>query len=628
MKPDVTASCIIFAVLVSGCVSHHEEHEKLVEPSERDGKGTAVITPSTPVRIGERGTWRFDIVAGEGGIPSGGGIVLQVSPWWGWSPPQSEIAAAPGFCTVRSTAGNVEFSTGGDPSRYYFLVEISRGNLDRGDTVMIVYGDTQSGLNPGAAAVADRYAERFQEFLIKTDGDGDGVFGEIEDQPGLMILPREASELWVNAPSLVRPGEPFEVSVSALDIAGDLALDYAGTLAVRTSPGISVPTVMVVGSQHRGARRFTAVCEQPGIHSVGVNDPRRGFHVESNPFLCGDGTLFSRVYWGDIHGHTSLSDGTGDPRDYYRYARDGAGLDVAAITDHAALGFRPLKGESWRLIRDAAEAFMEPGRFVTILGYEWTSWTYGHRNVYFPGMEGEPLSPYDSGADTPDGLFSLLEKWNPLTIPHHVAGGPVAVDWAHTPRHPIERLSEVFSVHGNCEYEGCPGMIYHAESGHFIQDALAEGRRLGLLASGDGHVGHPGRWIPSYEQGLVGFLADELTREAIWESLWERRVYGTSGARILITFTINDYPVGSEIPERHADSPRRCIVHIFGTDTVSTIELIKNNIVIATVFGNSILESLEYTDDDPARTGDYYYTRITQRDGHQAWAGPIWLGEE
>lgn len=628
MKADCTIACLAIALLIMCCNTRNEEPGYMEKPSERDGNASAVITPSNPVRIGERGTWRFDIVIGEGGIPNGGGIILQVSPWWGWSPPQSEIATAPGFCTAQSSNGNVKLEAGGDPSRYYLLVKVFGGYLDQGDTVTIVYGDTNGGMNPGASATADRYAERFQEFLIKTDGDGDGVFGEIDTQPGLAILPRNASQLCVNAPSIIRPGIPFEVSVAALDVAGNLALDYAGTLSVHTDSDVSIPSKIILDSRHAGARRFWVICERPGIFSIRLQEPRRRLYAESNPFLCGDGNMFDRVYWGDIHGHTSLSDGTGDPGDYYRYARDGSGLDVAAITDHAALGFRQLKGKPWRKIVEAAETFLEPGRFITILGYEWTSWTYGHRNVYFPGLRGEPISPYEPGADTPKGLFRLLEEYEPMTIPHHVAGGPIAVDWKNTPRHPSERLTEVFSVHGNCEYYGCPGMIYHAQAGHFVQDVLVRGRRLGLLASGDGHIGHPGRSIPSYQQGLVGFIADELTREAIWEALYERRVYGTTGARILLNFRINEYPIGSEIPDDEMNVPRHCTINVFGTDPITSVALLKNNTVIAEAFGSSMFETLEFTDNDPAHCGDFYYIRIMQRDGHQAWAGPIWLGAE
>lgn len=41
--------------------------------------------------------------------------------------------------------------------------------------------------------------------------------------------------------------------------------------------------------------------------------------------LCGCASRY-RVVWGDLHGHTRLSDGKGSLDDYFRHARDVANL--------------------------------------------------------------------------------------------------------------------------------------------------------------------------------------------------------------------------------------------------------------------------------------------------------------
>ena len=33
----------------------------------------------------------------------------------------------------------------------------------------------------------------------------------------------------------------------------------------------------------------------------------------------------------------------------------------------------------------------------------------------------------------------------------------------------------------------------------------------------------------------------------------------------------------------------------------------------------------EWLDKAEARSGDYYYLRVIQRDGHMAWSSPIWV---
>ena len=40
------------------------------------------------------------------------------------------------------------------------------------------------------------------------------------------------------------------------------------------------------------------------------------------------------VYFGNLHSHTSYSDGSGTPDDAYRHARNTAGLDFLAVTEH------------------------------------------------------------------------------------------------------------------------------------------------------------------------------------------------------------------------------------------------------------------------------------------------------
>ena len=70
-------------------------------------------------------------------------------------------------------------------------------------------------------------------------------------------------------------------------------------------------------------------------------------------------------------------------------------------------------------------------------------------------------------------------------------------------------------------------------SGHYAADALERGWLLGLIASSDDHAGRPGAtdWLRTqqvYPGGLVAVWAPELTREALWDALWNRRCYGTT----------------------------------------------------------------------------------------------------
>ena len=69
---------------------------------ESDGGGRAWLESQEPALIhaGERGRWTFLYEAGPLGIAAGGMILLQVSPFWGWSTPQVEDPSQAGFTTV------------------------------------------------------------------------------------------------------------------------------------------------------------------------------------------------------------------------------------------------------------------------------------------------------------------------------------------------------------------------------------------------------------------------------------------------------------------------------------------------------------------------------------------------
>jgi len=137
---------------------------------------------------------------------------------------------------------------------------------------------------------------------------------------------------------------------------------------------------------------------------------------------------------GDLHNHTVLSDGRGEPEVAFRQMRD-AGLDVAALTDHASiprgqrddLGLhqypdaealavarmmpRSFDEEAWLRTGELAEGFDAPGTFTALRGFEWTEPWLGHVNVWF--------SDAWIDVDTPGsmaGLFAFLAEHEPKAL--------------------------------------------------------------------------------------------------------------------------------------------------------------------------------------------------------------------
>jgi len=442
---------------------------------------------------------------------------------------------------------------------------------------------------------------------------------------------------------------PVDVPITASDgnvTATEVSLEHAGpcflSLRDRGTNGLDTADSINYLYDYRHQRtsmRFFSYdplrrsLHQPNEKSSDTVD-LRSIVARSNPIKVVDEKPECSIYWGDIHGHSDLSLCGSRPRKQcYSYARDEVGLDIAAMTDHEA-AYDP---EMWNKTCATAEEFYRPGVFVTIVGFEWTSKVYGHRNVYFPDARpsglpyGYPKYPEEEWKHvhwtmTPDELYRSLGSTDCLIIPHHSLA---VMDWDYFDER--ERLVEVYSGWGRSEFVGNT-YWEHRTAGGGVQAALALGHRYGLIGGSDDHTGGPGRcrsWPEGlnigHRSGLMAVLAPELTREAIYDALVARRCYATTGERMYLDFRIDGSLMGSEIT---VDGEVSIHAEVAGTDRIRLVEVLKNNEVIHSVEGNSERNEFDLTD-LPGGKGhsgeDWYYLRVTQHDGNMAWSSPIWV---
>ena len=613
-----------------------------------DGAGRAWLEPvegdeTTPVRAGERRSFRLVFEAGPEGIAVGGSVHFMPEPFWGWSTPQDVAQGRPGFTRVTTDAEGVELETAvvGGVQAGYLVVTVAGRALAAGEQVTFLYGAGPAG------AQVDRQAERGARLWFHVDGDGDGVRGLLEDSPTVDILPGPPERLVLTGPSVVRPGETATYTVAVLDALANAGLAVQGEVLLQNRPpGWDVPAAVELDDG--GVASVSFVAREPGVLRL------RGrlelgelvLETEAPPTWVNPDT--PRVLWGDLHGHSGLSDGTGTPEDFYRYARDVAGLDVAALTDHDHFGvqFLDTHPELWEGIRAVTEEHHEPGRFVTLLAYEWTSWIHGHRHVlYFDSAEQtcSILSSLDERYDTPRELWAALEGRAALTFAHHTAGDPVPTNWSFAPDPVLEPLTEIASVHGSSEAADCPRTVRGALRGHFVRDALDRGYRLGFVGSGDGHDGHPGLahlspvygWLPprSGEEharlgtgGLAGILAAERTRASVLEALRARATYATSGPRILVEARLAGSLFGSALPADELGEECELELVVLATAPLRSIDLVRPGRPVERLELSGERRFAGRLPVAPGAAGDYLYLRIEQADGGMAWTSP-WFFE-
>lgn len=621
-------SIVFFIILIIvGVFSHQKIKSNQSENANYDGEGTAVLTPSEPAIVGSANSWAITYTAGAHGIKKGGGVALQISPWWGWSPPQNYDPSLPGYTKIETDAKHAEIELFTNPAQLYALAFIKKGKLKTGEKITFIYGAVKGEEGENGKARADSYVERGEVFLIKTDANGDGHFAPIAQSPRIDIIGGNATELIVTAPSVVMVGEPFDVSVAVMDAYRNRTSNYSGK--IKLSPqGVSVKMhdQVVLEPSHEGAISIQVIASTSGILKIQAGEETGTLQAISNPVIVLDKKPKHFLYFADLHGHTQLSDGTGTPEDFYRYAKEVARLDASAISDHDHWGFFPLdeNPDRWELIKKTTEEFYIPGKFVTFLSYEFTDWEDGHYTVIYPD-DGELISSANPATDNPAKLWKALNNKKALTIPHHSGGGPIATNWSYFDSRYVP-LVEIVSVHGVSETIDSPAVIYKPKEGHFVIDALARGYKMGFIGGGDSHNGHPGiRDVRSMTGGITGIWAEELTRESLWEALVSRRTFATTGARICVEFGINNAFMGEELHLAKPTENRIIRARIIGTSFVELVEIIKNGTVLASRRPHSEIVDWEYIDHGDAQNGDYYYVRLIQSDGEMAWSSPVWI---
>jgi hypothetical protein len=232
----------------------------------------------------------------------------------------------------------------------------------------------------------------------------------------------------------------------------------------------------------------------------------------------------------------------------------------------------------WAEVQHATSTANRPGEFVTFPGYEWQGdGSSGDHNVYFRN-EGSQICR----VDTLKELYTCMSGQDVLIIPHHTGYRPGlrGRDWSIWDEK-LSPYAELFSVHGSSETDeewiGLRKNFYMGpgQGGGTYQDALDRGYHLGAICSSDNWGDMPGH----YGNGRMVCLAEELTRDSLWEAFNTRRVYGVTGDRIKIDFRVDDGVMGSIIS---GQGTRRIKVEVEGSDAIDRIEVLKNGRVFAT----------------------------------------------
>jgi hypothetical protein len=286
----------------------------------------------------------------------------------------------------------------------------------------------------------------------------------------------------------------------------------------------------------------------------------------------------AKTFWGDLHGQTRATVGTGTIEEYFAFGRDVALLDMMC---HQANDFQ-VTDDEWQRLRRNIDRYHEDGRCVIFVGYEWSGMTPGggDRNVMYKGdvaalhrsshAEVDDMSDAATDCFPVTDLFAQLAGRDDVMLIPHIGGRYADIVGFHEPA--LERVIEIYSDWGRFEW--------------LLEDALKRGYRVGFVANSDGHKGRPGASHPGASTfgaygGLTCVLTESLTRDGVFEAIRQRRCYATTAAqRIHVELVVNDLPMGAE---GRVAGPVRIAGRVVGTGPLERVDIFRGLEIIRTV---------------------------------------------
>ena len=502
-------------------------------------------------------TW----VVGTQEVAPGGGIAVTRHFLGNYGAFQTDDPGGDGLVSIASSNVSARFVAGGTPlagmhggfrgAAPVLFFRLAEGRLEPGDTVTVTYGDRSGG---GSGLLMPSFSSDRMPFPLYVAFEEGGHLFSLPIQP-VRVTGTELAGVHGFAPSVVRPGAPFDLAVRAEDRFHNRAEgpypawrvhangEPIGEIAAGEAP------IVVLGDL-----RFDA----PGVYRITIASADGSVAGVANPVLVSPDA--SPVYWGDTHGHSGFAEGIGTPDRFMTWAKDDARLDFVTHSEHDIW----TDDFEWEVMKRHVATYSEEGRFIAYLGYEWTTRHLfgGHHNVLFRTPQDRrrvPTQYFPTLSDLYAGLRGLHDPADVVVIPHaHQSGNYRLSD----PK--LQPLVEIMSQHGAFEWFG--------------QAYLRHGHQVGFTAASDNHLAQPGYTAPrggglSQRGGLGGVLAEELSRDALFDSMKAARAYATTGDRIILQTTVNDGAMGQRVPFA---AERRIVGRVIGTGPIDTITVVKN----------------------------------------------------
>ena len=412
---------------------------------------------------------------------------------------------------------------------------------------------------------------------------------------------------------------------------------------------MTVNDVEVEAVYENGILSYTPAADmEDGRVSVHVKVTRKDGVASEKGWSFTIGVAPYQLYFGQLHSHTTYSDGSGTLEtalEYISSLPESANVQFVAFTDHSnyfdttsaanpadAMNDKSLMYEAsralWEEYKNTIARFNEKhDNLIAIGGYEMT-WSGG------PGH----INSFNT-----DGLVSrnnaeLNKKTGDAGMKLYYS--TIKKDSAHQTLHQFNHPGNTFGNFtdfaywdaaldsymflvevGNGEGQIGAGGYYPSYEQYIM--ALDKGWHLAPTNNQDNHKG---RWGNANDARDV-ILTNDFSEEGIYEAIRNLRVYATEDKNLQITYTVNGQPMGTVFSDKNPLKEMNVEITLYDPDTkdrIVKVELVSDGGVTtytwddASEIAEGLLTCTMNAEDS------YYFVRVTQEDGDLAVTSPVW----
>ena len=354
-----------------------------------------------------------------------------------------------------------------------------------------------------------------------------------------------------------------------------------------------------------------------------------------------------QLYFGQLHSHTTYSDGSGSLETALEYIGSlpkSANVQFVAFTDHSnyfdttsaanpadAVNDKSLmtdaSREKWETYKNTVAAFnASQSDLIAVAGFEMTwSGGPGHINTF----DSDGLVSRNNAAlnnKTNDAgmklYYETINKGNSLNQFNHPGttfGNFTDFNYRDDATDEHMFLVEV----GNGEGQIGAGGYYPSYEQYTL--ALDKGWHVAPTNNQDNHKG---RWGNANDARDV-ILTNDFSEQGIYDAIRALRVYATEDKNLQVTYTVNGEPMGTIFTDENAPEKLNVEVTLYdpdSADSVTKVELVSDGGVVSHTWNSAeeIAQGSLSAQLDPEYS--YYYLRVTQKDGDLAVTAPVWVG--